>query len=455
MLQFLTLIFCLVLLTTAPAHARTEGGDLLWQASVDVAGGRTFAIAATHGRVIVVGSRRDAAGNDDFRVQAVDAETGTPVWQDRVDLTGDGFFTLQASIVTDNERVIVSGGGTDATGQPLALVRAYVAKTGAIAWTDTWRGSSSAIAADGDRLIALVTLEDASGGSQFMLRAYRAKSGAPIWQKAISAPPGYSELQGGPLTLRGEIAFLASTVVRDPPASFTLECRVRALDARNGNLIWETIRPLHAPFGGCTARVIDADGHGVVIGGLGGIAFSDYFVFTLDADTGQLAWQDHSVIGANEGNYATAVDVEGRQTFVSGIQDWVDCACPTPSRTTSFLVRSYDTETGALRWEDRRSGPLGVDWLAFDLAVGNRRVFAVGENQVFNGSTFLGTWLVRAYDSTLGTLLWEDEFQVPNPLSGATGGRAVAVDDGRVFVAGAIFDSAGVLKVTIRAYDAR
>jgi hypothetical protein len=63
----------LVFLTTSHVHARTEGGDLLWQADFDLAGAadRAAAVAAAHGRVVAVSNSTDPVGNVTSVVRAL------------------------------------------------------------------------------------------------------------------------------------------------------------------------------------------------------------------------------------------------------------------------------------------------------------------------------------------------------------------------------------------------
>src|SRR5687767_6215101 len=90
MLRFLASIVCLALLSSAPAYARTEGGDLLWQDQHDFAGGEdiAMAMAAADGRVVVVGSVQAMDGGTDLMVRAYDGKSGALLWDDQVDRDG-------------------------------------------------------------------------------------------------------------------------------------------------------------------------------------------------------------------------------------------------------------------------------------------------------------------------------------------------------------------------------
>src|SRR5262249_36911973 len=108
---------------------------------------------------------------------------------------------------------------------------------------------------------------------------------------------------------------------------------------------------------------------------------------------------------------------------------------------------------GALLWQDRLDhGPRDQ---ALDVAVGGTPVFLVGAGQ--NSSNPSRDWLVRAYDTSDGTLLWEDQ---RDEAGFADVAELVAVEGGLVFVAGTVFDAipnSGLVNpnVVVRAYDAR
>ncbi|HZC76094.1 MAG TPA: PQQ-binding-like beta-propeller repeat protein [Ktedonobacterales bacterium] len=88
-------------------------------------------------------------------------------------------------------------------------------------------------------------------------------------------------------------------------------------------------------------------------------------------------------------------------------------------------------------------------WHALDLEVAGGRVFAVGQDVGH------GTWLVRALELNSGDVIWQREFE-PD-VSGAEYGwtQAVAVDGGRLFVAGSVANATGNSDALVRALDAR
>jgi outer membrane protein assembly factor BamB len=434
----IVLLGAVALLVAPHAEARTEGGDLLWQSDFDLGGGEDLpaALAAANGRVVTAGTVTDIAGNTDLVVRTHHAKSGELLWQDRVDL--NGLTRVQSSVVMDQQRVFVAGMGTNAAGQPQGVIRAYDGRTGRLIWADTNAGGP--LFKDGHRIVS-------TGGSH--VRGHVARTGVIAWEwtkEPPQLPPGYSGGGGGIVAITADRLFMASSVLRSVPTP-AFECFVQAHDLESGLVLWQTIHNLSGS-GFCFPGTIASDGRRVVIGGVGGAISDDYFVLAFDADTGEFAWQDHQAIGNNELNVAMAIDIEGRRTFVAGRLDVPNVGGA--GTEEAYVVRSYDTETGTLRWHDERHDTSSgfINWRALDVEAEGRRVFAVGQNVT------VGTWLVRAYDARQGTVLWEDEFQPAGGFNDS-GPEAIAVDGGRVFVAGSAAQSGGQVDFILRAYDAR
>ena len=110
------------------------------------------------------------------------------------------------------------------------------------------------------------------------------------------------------------------------------------------------------------------------------------------------------------------------------------------------------SDGGDLLWEDQfDSGD--SDFATRDgVVVDGSRAFVAGGATGASGVSDDFDWLVRAYDTQDGTLLWEDRFDLASgrdsPLGITTGG-------GLVFVSGDATNSAGVLVPVIRAHDGR
>jgi hypothetical protein len=446
MIRLLALLGCACLLTVASAHAGTDAGHLLWQDHFDLAGGEDVAraVAAGHGRVVVVGSAQNAASDSDFVVRAYDVKTGTLLWKDLVDVAGGD--AAATAVVLDGERVIVAGTAVDATGGNRLILRAYIAKTGELAWEDRPPFATvNGLAVGGSHVVVTGTITDLAGNPRLVVRAYDAKSGVLDWQDEPAPPPGYDRFSGASrgVTIHGQRVFVVGTV-RMPPAGVNPSCLVRAYVIGNGGLDWES---LHLPPSNCAATAIATDGKRVIVPALGGVALDDFLVQSYDAETGQFLWEDRTFVSTSFDNEAVAVDIESRRAFVAGWVRWV----PGTLNQEAFLVRAYDTESGILRWEDQYPSPQICICNAHDVVVDHHRVFAVGHGN--------GAWLVRAYDAKHGDLLWSDTFAPvggtgpsPFPIQGA---RAVAADGGRVFVVGSGINASGNADFVVRAYDAK
>lgn len=448
----LALLACATLLAI-PVSSRGDGGDLLWQDQFDLAGGEDLAsaVAAAGGRVVVVGGATNTAGNSDFLVRAYRADGGTLLWKALVNVAGGVESAL--AVVMDDQRVVVAGSTREEifSNTPSALIRAYVAKTGALAWTDGWPGPFEiGLAMAGSRTVAAGRFVDVAGVEHLLVRAYVTKTGAIAWEALPQLPAGYSgaNVHSRAVAVLGRRAFVAAMAVRDT-SSFGSTCFVQAYDVMTGGLLWSAARDFN---GYCRPFSLATDGRRVVIGGMGGVGGDDYVVQAYEAATGEFLWEDRPLGGILGTNVPFAIDMSGRQAFVAG---WHAVTVEHPEGTKgheAFVVRSYDIETGALRWErehhSNRFGPFY--WHGLDVEVATGRVFAVG--QEVEG---LGTWLVRAYDPRRGDVVWEDFFQPAGEGAEYGWRQALTVDGGRVFVAGSGRNAAGNVDFILRAYDAR
>jgi hypothetical protein len=109
-------------------RSRTSAGDHLWQIDVDLADGddRATAVAAAHGRVVVVGFATHAAGDTDWIVRAHEARTGRILWRDRVAVAGRHEEAL--AVAMGEQRVVVAGPAVNADGNMDHVLRAYDAR---------------------------------------------------------------------------------------------------------------------------------------------------------------------------------------------------------------------------------------------------------------------------------------------------------------------------------------
>jgi glucose dehydrogenase len=166
----------------------------------------------------------------------------------------------------------------------------------------------------------------------------------------------------------------------------------------------------------------------------------DFLVRAYDAHSGSLLWKDR-VDTAGDADRAFALAAGAGQVFAAGFGTNVD-------GNQDFLVRAYDPQTGALRWEDQRD-PAGFNDVAEALAVRGGQVFAAGSGERAAGNQ---DFLVRAYEVKSGTLRWEDRADKAGLNDAAF---ALAVEGGLVFAAGFGTNAAGNQDFLIRAYQTK
>ena len=77
------------------------------------------------------------------------------------------------------------------------------------------------------------------------------------------------------------------------------------------------------------------------------------------------------------------------------------------------LVRAYESSTGTLLWGDKITNTSNLAFVGRDLDIDNKRVFVVG--RLDNFTTGNQDFFVRAYDAATGVVLWESRIdQGPN-----------------------------------------
>lgn len=148
-------------------------------------------------------------------------------------------------------------------------------------------------------------------------------------------------------------------------------------------------------------------------------------------------WQDQF---GSDGRYDSAYGVAAQddKVFVSG---WLE----TENYEVDWVIRAYDANNGNTIWQDN----LLTNTIppAEGIAVDDNRVFAVGSRQITYGNN---DWVVRAYDTDTGLLLWQDEHDFAGKNDSA---RAVVVRNGQLFVAGSTLIETGDFDWVVRAYN--
>jgi outer membrane protein assembly factor BamB len=441
----LVLVTSATLLASDRAHARTAAGDLLWQDEFDPGAGQDLAraMASDNGRVVVVGSAHTASGDSDFVVRTYDATSGALLWADQVDVAGGD--DEASAVVMDGQRVVVLGHGVNGRGDSVLLLRAYDPKSGALEWEARAPATRvTGLAMEDNRIVVTGRVVAASGSAIPFIRAYVARSGALVWEDDLPPVPAVFDFAKRAVALHGGRAFVAETV-HDGDFS---RCVVRAYNVAKGTLLWQAF----SVTGTCRMYAMATEGRFVLVAGQTGAMEDDFHVRAFDARTGEERWrQQTSVFSARE-NAAVAVDAERHAVFVAG---WRFAASGADHDV--YLVHSYDLRTGDLNWEDKFDAdpsclPNGR-CRARDLVVDRGRVFTAGDDGPGR------VWFVRTYDAASGDILWTDRVEVgvgaPTDGQSVIAVQAVAIDDGRVFVAGSALEVSGDAHFLVRAYDAR
>jgi len=161
---------------------------------------------------------------------------------------------------------------------------------------------------------------------------------------------------------------------------------------------------------------------------------SDFFVRAQEGTDGNIAWQDRFDLAGGD-DRATSLAFGRSRLFAAG-------SGTNLFGNLDFLVRAYDSKSGNLLWQDLFD--TGSDDLANVIAVDEpgRRVFAVGYTNVLGVPGIL-----RAYDASSGALLWQANFDETLPTG-------MAVGKGRVFVAGIDQAFSFEPNFLVRSYDA-
>jgi PQQ-like domain len=196
---------------------------------------------------------------------------------------------------------------------------------------------------------------------------------------------------------------------------------VRAYDTETGAMVWQDQAPLSAGY--ITGVALDELDDKVFCAGYApdssgaGDSGADFLVRAYDATTGNRLWEDF--VNKGRDDFVQAITAGGHGVYVVGYGGNVG---PDP---LDFLVRAYDKTSGSLLWEDQVDN--GGDDVAWKVATDGQMVFVAGSTS----SSSLEPWnlILRAYDALSGNLAWESVY--PNALP-----SDVAVSNGRVYVGG-------------------
>ena len=176
--------------------------------------------------------------------------------------------------------------------------------------------------------------------------------------------------------------------------------KVQALDAINGNLLWEYKRRLPPGMQNATTRGLALYGNKVFV------TTDDAFLVALEAETGKLIWEMQTGYPDERVNYSSAPIAADGKVFAGQT-----CGTGTPH---ACALMAHDADTGRMLW--RRESVAGPG----DPAEHNATWGKVPHNMRRKASF----WLTGSYDPDLKTVYWTTASPYPYPeiLKGTTEG---------------------------------
>lgn len=243
-----------------------DTGALRWEARYDgpqslIDDLQGLAVSADGTRVFVTGAVDYESGNDDFKVGtvALDASDGSLLWASFYDGPGAaqdvGFATRVSS---DDSLVYVAGSshGGSATGLD-AILLAYDAATGALAWSDRYDGPAHAyddvfaLAVAGDRVFATGLSAGGAGHGPYdaATLAWDASTGQRQWTSRYDHPDSFSIIDswetpndiatgGDRVFITGQAAYAERQSVGG--WSYRLDYATVSYDAATGAQLWQS-----------------------------------------------------------------------------------------------------------------------------------------------------------------------------------------------------------------------
>ncbi len=385
-----------------PLEDRVVPSQLAWEDQLDLSNfEQAFSVAPLNDQVFVSGFTSNANFDRDFLIRAYDVRTGELHWQDQVDKGSDEFAS---GVITDENRVFVSGNvyipgrGYD------WIVRAYEAGSGALLWEsvvdfaakdDFCRGTAFAV--ENGTLFLGGYVTNAQGNLDWAVRAYHSSSGQAAWEnfvdigddfvRSLSADEGRVFVGGG---------------IDGASVDRVLLC---AYDAKTGEILWEQNTP-NAYF----PKVKTHEGQVLVGSTLATGSQKAYMLIqTYDGATGALLWQDQVDKGGQLDSLED-LDVQGGRVFAVGFGGLGCIQRDSPPSDCEALIRTYDHKTGTLLWERESDLSGGFDDLAKLVVADKGTVFTFSlPHPEFIGQTEMGQWTVQAFDSATGQLRWESK----------------------------------------------
>lgn len=319
-----------------------------------------------------------------------------------------------------------------------ALVIARNVEDGALVWDESFASPTAgmdrffdvAVDAAGTRVYAAGQAQDGS------TNAWHHDVLVAGLDSATGAPLWVAQLDHGMTEMAKAVAVSpdgATVYVAGSASSSWTDSRalVLALDAATGAVLWSDLFDAgYGGFNGAFALGVSDDGARVAIAGtVEGLTSQDYVTAAYDAATGALAWRERYNGAGQQRDGATALAIAGDRVFVTGSSVGVTDAWG------DVTTLSYDLATGDLLWQQRHSGA-GNHYDGGDaIAVADGRVFVAG---VARGAGQLIQAVTMAYDVESGAPLWNVAYQpfLSGPVTGGMSALAVSEDGARVYAVG-------------------
>lgn len=184
---------------------------------------------------------------------------------------------------------------------------------------------------------------------------------------------------------------------------------------------------------------IAADDNRLFVGGSHVVSNQyNWLIRAYDTQNGSLLWQDDYDL-ANGNDVASAVLIENDQLFVAGSGN-------NGAEGSDWVIRSYNPTDGTLLWQDQY-GIAGARLYISQIAVQGNQLFVAG-NVSYSFSS--QDWLIRVYDTDTGFMLWQNQFDLAGSYDSIS---SIAVANNLVIIAGGGRNENGDSDWLVRAYD--